>query len=87
MALDFRVTTTCAYMTRPKLLEISMQRESIFTEFPSPPYDATELLLMARRRIVTDPALSGHTLGSHTWSHADLTTLDEAGINQGMDLT
>jgi len=22
-----------------------------------------------------------HTLGSHTWSHADLTTLDEAGIN------
>ncbi|RXK39999.1 deacetylase [Tremella mesenterica] len=24
---------------------------------------------------------AGHTLGSHTWSHADLTTLDEAGIN------
>ena len=26
---------------------------------------------------------SGHTLGSHTWSHADLTTLDEDGINEG----
>ncbi|WWD18831.1 hypothetical protein CI109_103286 [Kwoniella shandongensis] len=23
-----------------------------------------------------------HTLGSHTWSHADLTKLDEAGINE-----
>ncbi|KAL7420479.1 hypothetical protein Q5752_004429 [Cryptotrichosporon argae] len=23
---------------------------------------------------------SGHTIGSHTWSHADLTTLDEDGI-------
>ncbi|WRT66748.1 uncharacterized protein IL334_003711 [Kwoniella shivajii] len=27
----------------------------------------------------------GHTLGSHTWSHADLTTLDEAGINQELE--
>lgn len=25
---------------------------------------------------------AGHTLGSHTWSHADLTTLDEDGINE-----
>ncbi|AFR98526.1 deacetylase [Cryptococcus neoformans] len=24
---------------------------------------------------------AGHTLGSHTWSHADLTQLDESGIN------
>ncbi|KAL0247293.1 hypothetical protein I308_104329 [Cryptococcus tetragattii IND107] len=28
---------------------------------------------------------AGHTLGSHTWSQADLTQLDEAGI-QGRDL-
>lgn len=26
---------------------------------------------------------AGHTLGSHTWSHADLTQLDESGINDG----
>jgi len=27
----------------------------------------------------------GHTIGSHTWSHADLTTLDEAGINSELE--
>lgn len=31
---------------------------------------------------VIDLHQGGHTLGSHTWSHADLTTLDEDGINQ-----
>jgi hypothetical protein len=31
----------------------------------------------------TEDGCRGHTLGSHTWSHADLTTLDEAGINNG----
>lgn len=25
---------------------------------------------------------AGHTLGSHTWSHADLTKLDYNGINE-----
>ncbi|ORX37052.1 hypothetical protein BD324DRAFT_579268 [Kockovaella imperatae] len=27
----------------------------------------------------------GHTIGSHTWSHADITTLDEAGINDELE--
>ncbi|EAL17197.1 hypothetical protein CNBN0250 [Cryptococcus deneoformans B-3501A] len=27
---------------------------------------------------------AGHTLGSHTWSHADLTQLDESGINEAL---
>ncbi|KAK6907885.1 hypothetical protein I203_101886 [Kwoniella mangroviensis CBS 8507] len=27
----------------------------------------------------------GHTLGSHTWSHADLTQLDEGGIHQELE--
>jgi peptidoglycan/xylan/chitin deacetylase (PgdA/CDA1 family) len=34
---------------------------------------------------VRDLHAAGHTLGSHTWSHADLTTLDYNGISQELE--
>lgn len=34
---------------------------------------------------IRDLSAQGHTLGSHTWSHADITSLDEAGINEELE--
>lgn len=36
-----------------------------------------------RAQTLRDLSDQGHTLGSHTWSHADLTHLEEWQIHQG----
>lgn len=36
-----------------------------------------------RAQTIKDLSAQGHTFGSHTWSHPDLTTLEEWQIHQG----
>ena len=39
--------------------------------------------MLRELRRISSANVSGHTLGSHTWSHADVTTLSWDELNDG----